>query len=261
MYTGTPGSGKTLHAVLENNTCSLMGQRVIANIDIVPTRKQRARNMEPLFWDNTEITVKRLFQYAKQNHKRGKEHQTLLIIDEAQILFNCRAFSDKGRADWVRFFSLHRHLGYDIILITQWDRMLDRQIRVMAEYNVKHRKVNNFRLIGMFLTLFRIKLFVAIEVWYGINEINRKSFFRYKRRHAKLYDSYANFRGFDDDDGEPGPPTEDAPEDGAGGQGDLTPAADADRVGALAAAGDVNCLGLLQRFVSCVEMISGNLQL
>lgn len=200
LYTGTPGSGKSLHAIKDIQDALSLGKRVIANFPVRTTKAQEKKGRAPIFWDNTEITVKRLFQFAKKNHKRGKEHQTLLIMDEAQLLFNCRAFSAAGRMDWVRFFSIHRHLGYDIIMITQWDRMLDRQIRVMAEYDVIHRNVNRFRLIGLFLTLMKIKLFVAIEVWYGVKEINSKTFFRGSKKLYRLYDSYANFKGFEDDD-------------------------------------------------------------
>jgi zona occludens toxin (predicted ATPase) len=211
LFTGTPGSGKSLHANKWILKSSFINRQVITNFAIKPTKKQIRKGMLPIFWDNSEITPEKLLKYAK-NHKKGNEGQTLLVIDECQILFNCRAFTQKGREDWVKFFSLHRHFGYDIILITQYDRMIDRQIRVMAEYQVKHRKVNNFRTIGWLIGLLGIKLFVAIETWYGINEINRKTFFRYHKKWGALYDSYANFKGFLDDE-------EEEPADAGGGQG------------------------------------------
>jgi zona occludens toxin (predicted ATPase) len=228
MYTGTPGSGKSLHAAQEILDASLRGQQVIANFPIKPTKKQQRTGKLPLYWDNGDITVKRLIQYARKNHKRGKEGQTLLIIDECAILFNCRAFNAKGREQWVKFFSQHRKYGYNIIMITQWDRMLDRQIRVMAEYNVVHRKVNNFRLIGLLLTMCRIKLFVAIEMWYGVNEITTRSFFRFRRKLADMYDSYAEFHGWDEEEGEL-EPEEAVPGAGSGGQGDPPAGSGTDR--------------------------------
>jgi zona occludens toxin (predicted ATPase) len=228
MYTGTPGSGKSLHANQDVLDASLRGQQVIANYPIKPTKKQKRTGKLPLYWDNGDITVKKLVQYARKNHKRGKEGQTLLVIDECSILFNCRAFSAKGREQWVKFFSQHRKYGYNIILITQWDRMLDRQIRVMAEYNVIHRKVNNFHFIGMLLTLCRIKLFVAIEKWYGVNEVTSKTFFRYRKKLANMYDSYAEFHGWGDDDDAFGT-SEEVPAAGGGGQGDPPPGGGTDR--------------------------------
>jgi zona occludens toxin (predicted ATPase) len=220
MFTGTPGSGKSLHAARCILDASLRSQQVIANFAVKPTKKQIKQGKRPIFWDNTEITPRKLLTYAKIHHKKGKEGQTLLVIDECQIMFNCRAFNAKGRDDWVKFFSLHRHFGYDIILITQFDRMIDRQIRVMVEYQTIHRNVNNFRFIGLMLTLFRIKVFVAIELWYGMKEVNSKRFFRFHKKWANIYDSYANFKGFGDDVDEDGP----APADGGGGRGAPPPA-------------------------------------
>ena len=41
------------------------------------------------------------------------------------------------------FFSQHRKLGFNIILITQSDRMLDKQIRSLVEDEVKHALDDN----------------------------------------------------------------------------------------------------------------------
>jgi zona occludens toxin (predicted ATPase) len=216
LYTGTPGSGKSLHAAQDILMASFKGKQVIANFAVRATAKQKRQGKAPIYWDNTEITPKKLIQYAKANHKKGLEDQTLLVIDECQIMFNCRAFNAKGREEWIKFFSLHRHFGYKIILITQYDRSIDRQIRVMAEYEVKHRCANNFKLIGLIMTLFRVRVFIAIEKWYGINEINSREMFFFRKRYANVYDSYANFKDMDDDD---------APAVTRGGAGGSLPAA------------------------------------
>ena len=57
----------------------------------------------------------------------------MVIIDECQIIFNCRDFGRKDRGAWVTLFSQHRKLGFNFILITQNDRMLDKQIRALVE--------------------------------------------------------------------------------------------------------------------------------
>jgi len=202
LYTGTPGSGKSLHAARQILQASTFNTQVIANFALRPTKKQLRKGKEPIYWDNEEISVKRLLRYSKKNHKHGVEGQALLVIDECQIMFNCRAFNVKGRNEWVNFFSQHRKFGYNIILITQYDRMIDRQIRAMVEYQTKHRCINNRGIIGQLLTIFRIRLFVAIEIWYGMNQINSKRFYTYRRRWANIYDSYANFEGFGEEDDE-----------------------------------------------------------
>ena len=119
------------------------------------------------------MTAERLVAYALEHHKIGVEGQALVVIDECQIIFNCRDFGRKDRNAWVTFFSQHRKLDFNIILITQSDRMLDKQIRSLVEDEVKHRKLNNYGFGGMFLTLFSFGMtwFVAIEYWYGGNKL------------------------------------------------------------------------------------------
>lgn len=57
---------------------------------------------------NSELTAKRLVEYALEHHKIGVEGQTMVIIDECQIIFNCRDFGRKDRGAWVTLFSQHR---------------------------------------------------------------------------------------------------------------------------------------------------------
>ena len=96
--------------------------------------------------DNSELTVQALTDYARKNHKIGKEGQTLVVIDECQVKFNSRDFGKKDRMDWVVFFTQHRKYGFDpFILIAQYDRMIDRQITCLIESEHKHRKVEQLR--------------------------------------------------------------------------------------------------------------------
>lgn len=50
---------------------------------------------------------------------------------------------------------------FNVILIAQSDKMLDKQIRSLIEYDVKHIKMNN----GFFF--FLPTSFLAVEKWYG----------------------------------------------------------------------------------------------
>ena len=118
----------------------------------------------------------------------------MVVIDEAQLIFNSREFGRKDRMQWVSLFSQHRHLGYNFILITQHDRMLDRQIRALVESEVRHRKLNNYGFIGFLLSLIQVQLFVALEYWYGGNHLLLgKEFYTFQRKFSKVYDSYKLF--------------------------------------------------------------------
>lgn len=192
LYSGTPGSGKSLHALRDIIFKLRQGGNVICNFPV--KYEQIRKGKKPLgqfiFKENDDLTVNFLIDYALKNHEKGKEAQTLLVIDEAQSLFNPREYARKDRKDYNYFFSLHRKLGYNIILVTQNDRLLDRQIRVQLEYEVKHRKINNFKTIGMLLPF---KTFACINMWYGVRERLGTEFFCYTKKLGSYYDSYALF--------------------------------------------------------------------
>ena len=123
-----------------------------------------------------------------------KEDYILLVIDEAQILFNSRAWNSKGRDDWIRFFSNHRKYGYEIVLIAQFDKMLDRQIRSLLEYEYIHRKVSNFGTKGKIMSLCAGgNLFVCVKFWYPIKEKTDSEFFKAKKKYYQIYDTYNRF--------------------------------------------------------------------
>lgn len=193
MYTGTPGSGKSYHAARMIVGRLKRGGGLIANFpvneDFVKKRKTSVQ-----YWDNSEMTVERFVAYALEHHKIGKEGQTLVVIDECQVIFNCRDFGRKDRNAWVNFFAQHRKLGFNIILITQSDRMIDKQIRSLVEEEVKHRKLNNFGFGGMVISLTMRSWFIAISYWYGGNKlVIGKEIFSYHKKYENVYDSYRMF--------------------------------------------------------------------
>ena len=208
LYSGTPGSGKSYHAVLDirNKLRRKNRNRVIANFPI----SRHYDNFE--YWDNSDICIAHLFAYAREHHVMGIEGQTLLVIDEAQCIFNSRDRNGKGvigkalkrdpdsRMDWIKFFSQHRKIGYNVILIAQSDKMLDKQIRALIEYDVKHIKMNN----GFFF--FLPTSFMAVEKWYGQNMKLSTAVLWYRKRVAGLYDSYALFDALAGVDGGQGAP-------------------------------------------------------
>lgn len=191
FYSGTPGSGKSLHVAKDIYTkLFLKKENVIANFDINREMYDKKRRKGKFTYvSNSELSTDFLYQYAKDNHILGKENQTLVVIDECQILFNPRNWSDKYRINWINFFTQHRKWGYNFILISQFDRLVDRQIRSLFEYEIKHRKVNNFK-VGQLLP---VSTFMAIEYWYGVKEKVSSNMFLYKKKYGRLYDTFKNF--------------------------------------------------------------------
>lgn len=200
LYSGTPGSGKSFHAAKDVYRRFQIGGGLICNFPVRRPLGLKAKNeLRVSYWDNSEITPQRLTKYALKYHEMGKEGQTLLIVDEAQVLWNSREFQSKGRQDWISFFSQHRKLGYNVLLIAQNDRMLDRQIRFVIENEVRHRKLDNYGFGGKLLKLFtgNTTWFIAIEYWYGGNKLQlAREVFRYNKKFAAIYDSYRMFDDF-----------------------------------------------------------------
>ncbi|MEG1893081.1 MAG: zonular occludens toxin domain-containing protein [Clostridia bacterium] len=195
LYSGTPGSGKSLHATKKIIQYLRLGRRVIANYPLNLTAFHLGiKERKFLYKDNTDITPDLLIAYSHKYLKPGLEGQCVLVLDECAIMFNCRDINRNDRAKWITFFQQHRKLGYNVILICQFDRMLDRQIRCFIEYEIVHRKLNSAGTVGLLLSLFGIKLFMAIEKWYGVKMLTGRETFTVSKKICNAYNSYSLFQ-------------------------------------------------------------------
>lgn len=194
LYSGTPGSGKSLKAAYEIIRLLNLKRNVIANFPIDLSYFGKKKIGKFTWLDNSELTVDYLLEYAKLYHVPQKEHQTTIFIDECAVMFNSRDFGRKDRMKWVVFFQQHRKLGFDVILIAQHDRMIDRQIRAFIETEYKHRALKNYKTFGWIISLLSGGLFIQVEVWYGMRLKCSSSLFRYSKRKAKIYDTYQIFK-------------------------------------------------------------------
>lgn len=192
FYSGTPGSGKSLHVAKRiYHKLFFKKQNVIANFEVNPDiLNSKKKKGTFTFVPNSQMSPEYFIEYAKNNHKPNKENQTLVIIDECQVIFNPRNWQDKGRIGWINFFTQHRKYGYNFILVSQFDKLVDRQIRALFEYDVVHRKANNFG-VGV---LIPVKTFVAVSNWYGNKKRIGCEFFIYKKKYGNLYNTFADFK-------------------------------------------------------------------
>lgn len=220
FYTGRPGNGKSLHMAQEIDNALRHGKNVIANFEINEHTYDKFKHKEKLGkfiyeenfnWLNNAYKTKiprhfsyldGLYNFALQFHKRNArgqiiEHQTLLCLDECQELFNTRTWNRSDRLEWASFFRQHRKYGYDVILVSQDDKVVDKQIRSILEYEVEHRCVNNYKALGAVVgAISGGKLFVAITRWYaktGKDSKIKSSFFKGKKKYYEFYDSYQTF--------------------------------------------------------------------
>ena len=201
LYSGTPGSGKSLHMAKIIKEHINRGRPCIGNFQInydsIKPNFFTKKKGEYVCVDFDELTPDTLISMSNRIFSkmgRMKEDYILLFIDESQIYFNSREWNSKSRKDWLKFFTLHRHYGYHIVLVAQFDRMLDRQIRALLEYECVHRKAINFGLTGFFLNLLALGgLHVAVTSRYTTKLKLRSKFFKCKKSLYSLYDTFALF--------------------------------------------------------------------
>lgn len=197
LYSGTPGSGKSLHMAKVIQDKLNYGYSVIGTMKINESclRKKHADYYYINIYDlNPKDLVKFSKEYFSTHKYKNIEGKLLLIIDESQRIFNPRAWNVAGRNDWITFFAEHRHFGFDVILVAQMDIMLDKQIRGLIEYEYIHRKVSNFGIMGKLISLFSMgKLFVTVKMWYPMKEKVGSEFFKGKKKLYTFYDTFEIF--------------------------------------------------------------------
>ena len=196
LYSGTPGSYKSYHAVKESIWWLKHGFNVIANFPLDYSHVIK-RNIKGRFdfVPTPDLTVDFLIQYAADHHKPGRKPQTLIVIDEAAIKFNAREFNKHDRLDWINFFANHRHFNFDVILVTQSDIMLDKQIRQLIEHEYKHRALSNFMWFGRLLGLVFRGVHLYIDIWYPMQMKDKTQFCLFNKRIADCYDTMGLFVG------------------------------------------------------------------
>lgn len=163
IYVGAPGSGKSYHALrraLAKVNCRTRNV-VVANFDVV--RRTRREKENWVYWE--EFEPEDLIRLSFERRFYGNEGYALLVIDEAGVWFNSRDWNvNPGRRkEWIKFFSQSRKFGYDVVLIAQDVRMLDRQIRNCAEYVVKHVKLRSYTWLKWLPWTF----FCYVSFWQG----------------------------------------------------------------------------------------------
>lgn len=208
LFQGTPGSGKSVH-MAQNIWWQLKaGKIVAANFEIAQDSPAAASLGDKLdnfkYIPNEQLNPKNLIEAATrywEDHPTEKrtEGKFNLYIDEAQLLFQSRIkdYSNEDRMEWIRFFTQHRKIGYQIYLATQFDEMLDKQIRAVIENQVIHLKLNRCGILGRILSVLTLghPIFVCNTYWYGIKPRMRLSS-EFKIGTKKYYDFFDTWKIF-----------------------------------------------------------------
>lgn len=201
VYTGVPGSGKSVHAAHEirYNLNSLRPRPVIANFALAENAPVRNREMYR-YIPNADLEVEMLRDFARDwwlsHGGRLVEDGIDLYFDEAQLLWNSRNWSSSKRLEWLEFFSQSRKYGYRVVLIAQSAQMIDNQFRMLIETEVNHRRMRSVGIAGYLMSLpFGSRLVVAVRTAFQIKVRIGSQWILMSRRDWEMYDSYGTFEG------------------------------------------------------------------
>lgn len=197
IFTGLPGSGKSLHSARVIRRYLRRRKPVFCNFPINGD-SLGCDGWEDCFHyrSNDDLDPAELVAFSKSRFADGRpvEDDILLVVDEAQLVFNSRNWNDSRRMDWLLFFSQHRHFGYRVVLVAQDAQMIDKQFRALIEYEHNHRKMANFGTIGAVFTLFGlIPLFQDAQYMFQTETRIGTNWFVPSKRLYSLYDSYRLF--------------------------------------------------------------------
>lgn len=195
LYSGTPGSGKSLHMAKSIYWAVKMHRPVIANFDINRTMFKDTNSFHMV--DNSDLSPELLERFAVDYFKtqQFREGAISLYIDEAQVIFSNRDWSAEGRKEWIRFFTQHRKLGYNVYIVAQNHEMIDKQIRALLEYEVMHRKLNNVGWVGMLANVLFLghPVVCGVTRWYGMKMRISSEWFLGTKKYYRLYDTLKIF--------------------------------------------------------------------
>ena len=216
LYTGVTGSGKSYHAVEE--ILNYKRRPVIANFGLTKPRANwdllLPKNITPgqlirialhghtCYQNRLDSPGRRICKCTDVRWKLGEEGACLLVLEEVSSVFQSREWDRNDRGDWLEFFNHHRKLGYEIILIAQYDKAIDVQIRAVIDSWTEHHKAKHIlpAPYNWLAWLIPVPVFMRIQRSYQLKTKfpGGVGFSILSRGIANRYDSFALFNGIEE---------------------------------------------------------------
>lgn len=226
--TAPPGGGKSFYAIRAVSKALDDGAIVAGNVKLRPDWAKRINNRNYARWlrpfkhrswpADAEARyffsedLPELFNVRLQGEGEGRG---LMVLDEAHNWMNARSWSAGDRDEIVRFFTQHRKLGWNVLLIAQDAEMIDKQVRRNFEYHTQLRNLKKARYAGVPIS--PINMFLAVTTWHAATRVVvKREVFPLSWR-KNLYDTNATFGGLEGETDRdalwlPCPPSERAPD-------------------------------------------------
>lgn len=145
-YEGLPGSGKSYDAVKKLLVNLRSGRRILTNIDGLQNEHQRTVIKHYTDFDDVALDsgLVHMDDEKTQEFWSHSKKGDLIVIDEAQNYFNSRDWQSKTNRDLGKWAALHRHLGIDVVFITQNMAGIESSVRRLVEWVYRYKKLNMF---------------------------------------------------------------------------------------------------------------------
>ena len=147
LVCGRTGQGKGLCSVGMMAEIYLQaGRRVATNMDIFPEHFRDPYNSKTRITRIPDIpTAEDLYALGcGQDTPEDEDNNGLLLLDEASIFLNPRAWNDKSRAPLLAYLMQRRKFGWDVILQVQDPAAVDKQaFDGMIDYVVTASYIRN----------------------------------------------------------------------------------------------------------------------
>lgn len=165
---GRLGSGKTMYAVQQIFEALRSGKDVYTNVRLVDffawkiVKALPVRNIVRFFvshyshyklferWEVVQLQehyhyYKNLKDFVKDEgvHEEREESSRLFVWDEIHLELNARDWKSENK-EVVRFFTLSRKMGFDVIIVSQIQGAIDKQIRELADVTYEIKNLNRF---------------------------------------------------------------------------------------------------------------------
>lgn len=206
---GTPGSGKSYHALEMIIDFLDKGKHVIANFPLNFTERMKKNGYADRFmyipdeFLMGENGMAMLWKISKEEIEDGKprffqrgEDICLVVIDECGNYYPSDESTSPVQKMWKLFLRQHRKMGYQFALISQGMEDINRTIKSLVEYEISHRKGNR---VAPFKWL-PWTLFFYVRYWRSDRKrqlLGSESSI-YVKRFAALYDTNMMFGGFEE---------------------------------------------------------------
>jgi hypothetical protein len=187
-YMGTPGSGKSYEAALRIIENLKKGRKVYAYLEgLELTECREIIRVYTGLYGNLDDKLIYVAPDDLTSFYNNADAGSFIIIDECHKYFSNREWATPKNKNFSEWCSTHRHVGCDVLLITQHLDKLDSHIRTMIEWTYKFRKVNFFG--GLVQKKYMEYVYSQDDV---VGECLSRKTKTYDRKIFPVYKSYAN---------------------------------------------------------------------